>query len=224
MNSLDAVIIDSVGSANQRTREWLHGQGYFDVKSFDCTLMNTVHPVFHHDRFLDLSNTAYENMKPALQLATKWIENDRMLSWFWHLMQAEVTVKRGVKPFLAVLPNRDISMEEKKTKWQKILREFSTFLTWRMKPTTPSNCGNWGLTFPFKESRDQFAELDRLAGVLDRSSHQEMASGAYSKNPGSLTSTTTTPTTKKSLNQLFFCTNVSATTSMVVYPTRIHSA
>jgi hypothetical protein len=60
----------------------------FERKAFsnldtpDSTLDNEIHLIFAFERFRDLSNNAYENMKPGLRLASLYLQDPRVLRYF----------------------------------------------------------------------------------------------------------------------------------------------
>jgi hypothetical protein len=47
-------------------------------------LTNAIHPLFSFSNFRHIPKLLYKKMKPALQLASLWLTDDRLLDWFYH--------------------------------------------------------------------------------------------------------------------------------------------
>lgn len=76
------VIIDIVENARIRTIDRLQEQGFFELTPRDNTLTNEIHKTFHRDRFENITDEAYQNMKPALQLASYFVQHPEVLRYF----------------------------------------------------------------------------------------------------------------------------------------------
>ncbi|KAF2634933.1 hypothetical protein P280DRAFT_485040 [Massarina eburnea CBS 473.64] len=76
-----------IGSAKD-ARSWiedtLHKLGQSDPLLPSPNLDNKIHSIFDFKRFRDVDKDTYRKMELALQLATLWLTDDRMLDWFYH--------------------------------------------------------------------------------------------------------------------------------------------
>jgi hypothetical protein len=80
----------TVDDARKEVIGYFREQGFFNLDTPDSTLDNEVHLIFTFERFHDLSNNAYENMKPGLRLASLYLQDPRVLRYFWRQMRSNV--------------------------------------------------------------------------------------------------------------------------------------
>jgi hypothetical protein len=94
----------------------LESKGFFDVEELECDLDNPIHPLFSQDKWRGIDEGLYANMKPALQLASLWITDDRVLDWYYH--NTVGIVKRShaddKKPYLAPNPKYEMKTDSGK--------------------------------------------------------------------------------------------------------------
>jgi len=82
-------IIGHVGEARATIIERLSDQGFFKTATYESTLSNEIHEIFQYKHFDNLSEEAWSQMEPAFRLASRFIVDERVLSYFWHQMQSE---------------------------------------------------------------------------------------------------------------------------------------
>ena len=70
----------------------LRKQEFFKIPplSPDDMLSNEIHKLFYRERFVGITNEAYENMKPALRLASRFLTDTRVLDYFKDQMLSNV--------------------------------------------------------------------------------------------------------------------------------------
>jgi hypothetical protein len=98
----------TVNHARKEVIGYLREQGFFNLDTPNSILNNEIHPIFAYEQFRDLSNTAYENMKPGLRLAGLYLQDSRVLRYFWHQMrsnvQPELILPKGEIPAIFYKP------------------------------------------------------------------------------------------------------------------------
>jgi hypothetical protein len=71
-------INDTAINARKKTIDYLQEKGFFQLDTPDSTLENEIHPISAYKNFSNLSNDAYENMKPGLHLASLYLQDERV--------------------------------------------------------------------------------------------------------------------------------------------------
>ncbi|KAF2654192.1 hypothetical protein K491DRAFT_717364 [Lophiostoma macrostomum CBS 122681] len=93
-------------------RDYLHRQleesGFLDVDILACDLDNPIHPLFSKTKWKGVDDSLYAKMTPALQHASLWITDDRVLDWFYHDMTGVVVTTCEGVPFLTDNPAFDM--------------------------------------------------------------------------------------------------------------------
>ncbi|KAI4640991.1 uncharacterized protein J4E78_010467 [Alternaria triticimaculans] len=151
-----------VDNVRKETIQYLQEQGFFNVTSSTSSLSNEIAPIFARDRFIGVSQNMYDNMKPALQLASRFVSDERVLQYFWHQMRSTTSPS---KTFAADFPPPLIYTSTSQNEhpsvlmadWREKLSNLADVLTWKVQASdrTPKDM-DMGLTFAFKDLRTAY--------------------------------------------------------------------
>ncbi|KAI4685038.1 uncharacterized protein J4E88_004481 [Alternaria novae-zelandiae] len=140
----------------------LQEQGFFNVTSSTSSLSNEIAPIFARDRFIGVSENMYDNMKPALQLGSRFVSDERVLQYFWHQMRSTTSPS---KTFAADFPPPLIYTSTSQNEhpsvlmadWKEKLSNLASVLTWKVQASnrTPKDM-DMALTFAFKDLRTAY--------------------------------------------------------------------
>ena len=72
-----------ISQVSDFVQELLIKEGFHDVENLNCDLDNPIHPLFAQNKWEGVNETLYAKLKPALQLASLFITDDRVLDWFY---------------------------------------------------------------------------------------------------------------------------------------------
>ena len=97
-----------------------------DSRIPDPDLDNSIHPIWHIDNWRGVDEDLYELMKPALQLASMFIQPRSMREWFVPLVHS--SVKEDEKTGKPYLPEHPDILKNPKVKRAKVLEEVQSYL------------------------------------------------------------------------------------------------
>jgi hypothetical protein len=132
------VKVDTLTIAKDWTHTVLDEHGFYHVKSdqLQPTLDNKIHSLFSFGHFPGLERDTYNKMMPAFRLASLFIQDERMLDWFWAQMINVPTYLEGhpgvqyLNPPLGGRPSDD----ELCMRWNQQLSSLSKIHRWYIYP------------------------------------------------------------------------------------------
>ncbi|KAI4957774.1 hypothetical protein J4E86_004913 [Alternaria arbusti] len=153
-----------VDNVRKEAIQYLQEQGFFNVNSSASSLSNEIAPIFARDRFIGVSQNMYESMRPALQLASRFVGDERVLDYFWHQMRSrtlpsQTFVGDAPPPLIYVSNYRLVEKSALMAEWREKLDNLTSVLTWKVQESdrTPTDM-DLGLTFAFDELRTTFSD------------------------------------------------------------------
>jgi hypothetical protein len=156
---MDHPIIAPVDEARKKSIDYVQEQGFFHLDSCESTLDIKIHAIFAYERFQNLSRQAYENMKPALQLATHLISDLRVLDHFLDQMQSRDGRTESTLPVYQFKEGRSLRSSAILEEWMQQLQDLSSVVTWHVQEAEKSPANLYmGITFPFSKVREAFTK------------------------------------------------------------------
>ena len=97
-----------VDSVRDKVMDYLRRQGFFHVElnHLEPDLNNEISALFARENFTGIDEATWKKMNPALRLATKFIEDRRVLGWFWHQMMATPAIAPNLRKYLGKDPGK----------------------------------------------------------------------------------------------------------------------
>ncbi|KAF2654183.1 hypothetical protein K491DRAFT_779721 [Lophiostoma macrostomum CBS 122681] len=120
----------------EKVRAWtlgtLNQEGFYNVEpgQMQPTLDNAIHPLFRSENFYGFDETFYNKTRPALQLASLFLQDERMVGWFWRQMISVPTAlddypnKQYLRPPSTTRPSDD----SLRARWNQQLTDLSHVL------------------------------------------------------------------------------------------------
>ncbi|KAF2709394.1 hypothetical protein K504DRAFT_490902 [Pleomassaria siparia CBS 279.74] len=138
----------------QKFQRELHENGCLEVNNLSTpNLRNEIHPIFAKGRWVtgfgQVTHKSYQQMKPALQLASLLLTENPVLPWFQHVTYGHRTEDCSEKPpkvYIAVHKGEHTSRAKEETR--RRLEDMSSFLTLMFVPSTEATTAN-GLSFAY---------------------------------------------------------------------------
>ncbi|KAI4613092.1 hypothetical protein J4E83_007503 [Alternaria metachromatica] len=139
-------------------------EGFFNVISSTSSLSNEIAPIFARDRFIGVSENMYESMRLGLQLASRFVGDERVLDYFWHQMRSrtlpsQTFVRDEPPPLIYTSTSQNEHPSVLMADWREKLSNLASVLTWKVQESdrTPTDM-DLGLTFAFDELRTTFSD------------------------------------------------------------------
>ncbi|KAI4926133.1 uncharacterized protein J4E92_006871 [Alternaria infectoria] len=153
-----------VDNVRKEAIQYLQEQGFFNVTSSTSSLSNEIAPIFARDRFIGVSQNMYDNMKPGLQLASRFVGDERVLDYFWHQMRSrtlpsQTFVRDEPPPLIYTSTSQNEHPSVLMADWREKLSNLASVLTWKVQASdrTPTDM-DLALTFAFDELRTTFSD------------------------------------------------------------------
>jgi len=153
-----------VDTVHKEVIQYLQNQGFFNVLSSTSSLSNEIEPILARDRFIGISENMYDSMRPGLQLASRFVKDERVLDYFWHQMRSrtlpsQTFVRDEPPPLIYTSDYRLVEKPVLMAEWREKLDSLASVLTWKVQASdrTPTDM-DMGLTFAFDELRTTFSD------------------------------------------------------------------
>ncbi|KAF2654181.1 hypothetical protein K491DRAFT_679877 [Lophiostoma macrostomum CBS 122681] len=169
-------LIDTLASARTKAIKVLADDGFYKVKDRIIDLEDRIHPLFHHNRFLNLPMDSYQKIKPALWLASLLIEDRRAIDWFLTYMRGIVSPSSTDKgrQYLYVPSGESTNELDIMVQWEATLSKLAQILTWDLYlDEKPHLLPVVGMTCSWKELREDWKRLVVHCESLDELKQKE---------------------------------------------------
>jgi hypothetical protein len=155
------------------TIQKLKAQNFYQVQQLLGQLQNQPHDIFDRKEFLGFDDQAFANMKPAFQLATRFLEDERLNEWFIRLREGKVkreelaeteaaedgdgvvrTRERTGSISYLVQPEQTPNPAQQTQAWKDDLELLSKVTTWRSYPPDMHSDFPVAMAVPFEDLRE----------------------------------------------------------------------
>jgi hypothetical protein len=159
---MDGPIIDRLENARVKAKDYLRAHDFFKVESYESSLDNKIHRIFAHSKFLGFTAEAYTNMRPALQLASYFIQNPRIIDYFLHQMQSKAADVTWLTSSLAYYkPNEGREQDPRRIlkRWNSVLKGLAYGVDWHtLDANVTQKNMDMGMTFWFTSVRTAYVQ------------------------------------------------------------------